>query len=102
MVTNCDYCGTEYSITKSRLNRYTKHYCSADCKYADEKMFNPNIEEFKKDLWKQPITELAEIYGTSVKTIHKFCNKHKLDRPGRGWWQRVEAGLIDIDTHKPK
>jgi len=94
MKINCYNCHIEYDISPSRLDLYNKHYCSAKCKYEAEKIFNPDMDEFKKDLWKHPITVLSDMYGVSVKTIHKFCNIHELDRPGRGYWQKKEAGVI--------
>jgi len=92
---SCDSCGNDFEIMPSRLELYNKHYCNADCKYEAEKMFNPEIPVFETDLWKHPITELSAMYGVSVKTIHKFIKKNKItNKPGRGYWQKYEAGLI--------
>ena len=94
MVITCDYCNKEYETSISNYSRYNKHYCSNNCKFNANKQFKPDIEKFKKELWEYPITELAKKYNISVKTIHKFCNINKLTRPGRGYWQKKEVGLI--------
>lgn len=94
MVIKCDNCNKEFNISPSNLTRYGKHYCSVDCKHEAEQMFNPDIPTFQQELWDKPITELSIQYGVSVKTIHKFCAKHNLVKPGRGYWQKKNAGLI--------
>jgi len=94
MKISCDQCGVEFTCLPSNFSRYQKHFCSVQCKYKYEKQFAPNMEQFKLELWEKPITELALDYDISVKTIHKFCKNHKLPKPGRGYWQKKEAGLI--------
>jgi len=101
MTYNCDNCSTSFEIMPSRLELYTKHYCSAKCKYESEKQFNPDISVFIEDLWLHPITELSAMYGTSVKTIHKWIKKNNItDRPGRGAWQRIDAGVTTISQER--
>ena len=100
MVIKCDNCGKNIEYHKSNYQRYNKHYCSLKCKYEDNKKFNTNILEFQNELWEQPITELAIKYNTSVKTIHKFCKQNNLIKPGRGVWQRIEAGKTTIDEER--
>ena len=94
MVIKCDNCKKEFNCPPSNLTRYGKHYCSIMCKHEAEQMFAPNILEFQQELWEKPITELAKEHNISVKTIHKFCKKHELLKPGRGYWQKKNAGLI--------
>ena len=94
----CDNCGKVIHLMPSRYELYNKHYCSSKCKYEAEKMFNPNIENFIEDLWKHPITELSNLYGVSVKTIHKFIKKNNIwDRPRRGHRQKIENGIMTIE-----
>jgi hypothetical protein len=102
MVIKCNECGREIHYYKSNYNRYTKHYCSIECKHKADKQFNPNIERFQEELWEQPITELAIKYNTSVKTIHKYCKRHNLITPGRGIWQRIAAGKTTIEEERSK
>ena len=94
MLVNCEYCEKEYNCSLSNLTRYGKHYCSVSCKCLAEQRFNPPILEFQAKLWEKPITELSKEYNISVKTIHKFCTKQNLLRPGRGYWQKKNAGII--------
>lgn len=94
MKTKCDYCEAEFNCSPSNLLRYGKHYCSKVCKHKDEQEFNPDIITFQRKLFEKPITELAIEYDTSVKTIHKFCKLNNLVKPGRGVWQKFNAGKI--------
>ena len=99
MTTSCDNCGTPFNCSPSNLIRYKKHYCSKECKHIGEQEFCPDILTFQRKLFERPITELAEEYKISVKTIHKFINNNNLRRPSRGFWQKVAAGKIDLNQH---
>jgi len=94
MTTTCDNCGTTFNCSPSNLIRYTKHFCSKECKHIGEQEFCPDILTFQRKLFERPITELADEYKISVKTIHKFCKEHNLVKPGRGTWQKFNAGKI--------
>ena len=84
----CDFCEKGYDSSISNFERYNHHYCCATCKYKGELRFSPDIETFQLELWEKPITELASEYNVSAKTVHKFCEKHKLIKPGKGYWQK--------------
>lgn len=101
MKINCSNCNKEYDIAPSRLDLYKKHYCSAQCKYESEKIFNPDMDEFKAMLWKHDIVELSGIYSVSVKTIHKFIRNNDIwFRMRRGHRQKLESGTMTIDEIK--
>lgn len=38
--TDCDYCGKEFKIIRSRWHKSTKHYCNRECYFA--RLENPN------------------------------------------------------------
>lgn len=49
-------------------------------------------EELYKLVWEKPRTQLANEFGISDVAITKICKKHKIPRPGPGYWTKVEVG----------
>ena len=43
-------------------------------------------------VWEMPATHIAREYGVSDKAIEKFCKKHLIQKPGRGYWAKLYAG----------
>jgi hypothetical protein len=41
-----------------------------------------------KEVWSEPIRQLARKYGVSDVAIHKHCKKMGIALPGRGYWAR--------------
>tara|TARA_R110000772_G_scaffold249530_2_gene363852 strand:+ start:34561 stop:35289 length:729 start_codon:yes stop_codon:yes gene_type:complete len=50
----------------------------------------PKKEEIQKMLWEMPVVDIARELGVSDVTIHTFCKKNLLNKPGRGYWQKNE------------
>lgn len=46
----------------------------------------PTKEELEKLVWEIPSTKVAEMYGVSGKAIEKWCKRHKIEKPPRGYW----------------
>jgi hypothetical protein len=40
-------------------------------------------------VWVMPTTHIAREYGVSDKAIEKFCKKHQIQKPGRGYWAKL-------------
>lgn len=49
-------------------------------------------EELYEQVWSTPVKELAKAYGVSDVGLAKVCRKLRVPKPGRGYWQRREAG----------
>jgi hypothetical protein len=58
-------------------------------------------EELYKMVWSKPMTEIAEEFGISDVGLAKVCNKLKVPKPYRGYWQLVEAGRSPAVPHLP-
>jgi hypothetical protein len=70
-------------------------YCSPECFTDDHKRYDhPNKEQLEKLIWSKPTTEVASELGVSDKAIEKLCKKLDVDKPPRGYWNKVKAGLI--------
>lgn len=52
----------------------------------------PGIENMQQLVWKHAIPSLSQILNCSQGAIRKFCKKHGIELPKRGYWQRISAG----------
>jgi hypothetical protein len=50
-------------------------------------------------VWEMPATHIALEYGVSSKAIEKFCKKHQIQKPGRGYWAKLYAGKTLAEQH---
>ena len=80
-------------------------YCSVDCynkfyTYPGRSMGRLKLiieeekEELEKQVWLAPTSTLAIQYGVSDKAIEKRCKKLGIEKPPRGYWQKVEEGYL--------
>lgn len=52
------------------------------------KVARPSREELEKLIWEKPTTKIAIELGISDKAIEKWCKIYKIQKPGRGYWQK--------------
>lgn len=81
-------CGKEFPETHSGHK-----YCSAECAHAARR----KIKRFTKAemlqlVWEMPTAKIAKQYGVADHTIAKMCKKLGVDKPPRGYWNKVQAG----------
>lgn len=65
--------------------------------YSDNKKTKinwPKVEEMSKLIWEMSTSKLARKLGVSDNAVGKFCDKHGIDKPGRGYWRKVETGNL--------
>jgi len=41
-------------------------------------------------VWEIPTVQLANKFGVSDKSIEKWCRGYKIDKPPRGYWQKLK------------
>ncbi len=63
---------------------------------GDDSIF-PNVttitrETLYDEVWKEPMTTVAERYAVSSNYLARICEQLKIPRPGRGYWQQLGAG----------
>ena len=51
-----------------------------------------NRESLYEEVWKNPVSKVAETYGISDVALAKVCRKLKIPMPGRGYWAKKTAG----------
>ena len=49
-------------------------------------------EELYRDVWREPMLQLAKKYGVSDVMLAKVCRKLHIPAPGRGYWARKASG----------
>jgi hypothetical protein len=49
-------------------------------------------EDLYTRVWSTPMQKLAAEFGLSDVGLAKICKKHKIPRPSRGYWAKVERG----------
>lgn len=49
-------------------------------------------ETLYDEVWREPMTTVAQRYGVSSNYLARVCEQLKVPRPGRGYWQQLAAG----------
>ena len=88
-------CRAEYSEVPSHAIR--RRYCTSECAQLASRKFNVSPLEMQQMVWEMPTTHIAREYGVSDKAVEKFCKKHQIQKPGRGYWAKLYAGQISPD-----
>lgn len=81
-IKNCPDCGIK--IRKSS-NKCTNCYAR-----DTRKVERPSKEKLQKLLWSKPTTKVAKSYGVSDNAVAKWAKSYGLDKPSRGYWQKIE------------
>lgn len=87
---NCNICFKVNLCEKDRL------YCSQACSSQTKRKAKdrPSKEELKKMLWEMPTVQLAKKFGVSDKAIEKWAKAYNLEKPPRGYWEKLKAGKL--------
>jgi hypothetical protein len=57
------------------------------------KKFLLSKEELEKLIWEIPTVKIAKLYNVSDKCIEKYCKKFGIQKPPRGYWQKINSSL---------
>ena len=86
-------CGKEFDESPSHAPR--RRHCSDECRRIASRKFDVSVAAMKQMIWEMPTTHIAGQFGVSDKAIEKFCKKHLIEKPPRGYWARMYAGQRD-------
>ena len=89
----CHQCKKPFLVVASQKGR--RHHCSRDCLILTQKRFEVSAEELHEWVWSMPTTRIAAELKVSDKAIEKRCKKLGIQKPPRGYWNKVYAGKID-------
>lgn len=81
-IEKCIVCDNEFET-------YTSKYCSNKCVGFGSRKFNIDKETLEKLVWKYPTTEVAKMYNVSDNAIGKRCKKFGINKPPRGYWEKI-------------
>lgn len=59
-------------------------------------------KELHQKVWTEPVSKLAPTLGLSDRGLAKLCKRHRIPRPGRGYWQKKKFGKKVRRTPLPK
>jgi len=62
--------------------------CDLRDKPKKQNVIWPNVEDMTRLLWEFPTTVIAKNIGVSDVAINKFCKKHQISKPSRGFWSK--------------
>lgn len=65
----------------------------------------PSEEELKNIIWKMPASKIGEIYKVSDKAVENWCKRYNIEKPPRGYWNKIKSGMTHeeaITPSKPK
>lgn len=62
--------------------------CSSKIAVRKKKINWPSPEEMAKLVWEKSSVKLAHELGVSDKAIEKYCKKHNISKPPRGYWMK--------------
>ncbi len=65
-----------------------------ESRLKSRKVDRPSKEELKKMLWEMPTVQLAKKFGVSDKAIEKWAKAYNLEKPPRGYWEKLKAGKL--------
>lgn len=51
----------------------------------------PTPEEMSKIIWEIPSSKLKERFNVSDSAIGKFCRKHSIAKPPKGYWTKKQV-----------
>ncbi len=87
-----NYSDSKYCSDTCRANAKRSAKQSARALGKDAKKPRPpKRDELAALIWEYPATKIAQRYGVSDRTIGKWCKKHGIDKPPRGYWASIRS-----------
>lgn len=98
-------CPNCHSLTSNFYHTKNKYFCicgsikiksskiCSKCNLSKDrpnsrKVSRPTKEYLEKAVWEKPTCQIAKDFGVSDTAIKKWCKRYKIDKPGRGYWQK--------------
>jgi hypothetical protein len=81
-VLECVSCGSP-TRPGSRFGR-----CRDCCAKSNCRIVWPTPDEVRTMVFREPATKIASRLGVSDVALAKFCRKHGIEKPGRGYWAK--------------
>lgn len=88
-ISNCKDCSKELKM----YDRNKSGLCGNCCRKS-RRIFDPEKEALQKLVWSMPTIKVAEIFNVTDKAIDKRCKLFGIEKPPRGYWQKIKARKI--------
>ena len=50
----------------------------------------------EKLVWEMSCVKIGEMYGVSDNAVNKWCKYYGIKKPGRGDWEKIKSGKLEI------
>lgn len=72
-------------------------YCSELCSDNSHRKIEirPSPDELKRLVWSRPTLEISKDFGVSDKCIEKWCIAAGVQKPPRGYWQKLKSNKTE-------
>jgi len=81
----CRHCKETFKTTSRK-----RIFCSDHCSTLNQRKFNIPKEKLKELVWTMPVVQLAKKLFVSDKAIKTRCKRLGIDKPARGYWQKLK------------
>jgi hypothetical protein len=89
---SCAVCGRKFSSPPSHAGR--RATCSEACRIEHMRRFTIETIELRVLVWAKSAVEVGRLLGVSDRAIGKRCARLGIPKPGRGDWQKYQAGYF--------
>jgi predicted nucleic acid-binding Zn ribbon protein len=81
-------------ICDKPLYRNQEKTCSSECsQILSRRVERPTKDELYKLIWEMPTVKVAKKFKVSDKAIEKWCKSYGIEKPPRGYWAKMQAGI---------
>ena len=92
----CPTCGKKFTVTSNSQQQF----CCHDCFSKSTRKFEISKEDLLILVWSYPTTKVGQLLGISDVAVAKRCKKLGVPKPPRGYWAKVQFGLISPEIPK--
>lgn len=86
----CPCCKKIFTVTSTS----DQQYCSHNCYSKSNRKFEISKEDLLILVWSYPTVKVSKLLGVSDVAINKRCKALNIPKPPRGYWRKVETGVI--------
>lgn|SRR3990167_5279291 len=65
-----------------------------NCKHRPFKSLNLTKEQLEKLVWEKTTVDVGKQFGVSDKSISNWCRRLGIQKPARGYWEKVRHGKV--------
>jgi hypothetical protein len=94
----CPVCHEPFQPSNARIR-----HCSVKCGAVSiHRCDHPTKEKLQWLVWERPTSQLKDEFGVSDVAISKWCRRLGVNKPPRGYWAKVHAGVIGHKNKYPQ